>query len=288
MTATSLHGLIAAAVAEDLGASGDVTAAATVPPAAQAAADFVTRERGVIAGLDAVEATLRAVDPSVSLERRADDGDAVVAGAVVARCEGSARGILAAERTALNLLCHLSGVATETARYVDAVAGSGCAIRDTRKTLPGLRALQKAAVVAGGGKNHRMSLSDGLLVKDNHVVAAGGVGQATRLALDAADGLGVQIEVDSLAELDEALDAGATSVLLDNFSVGDMRAAVERCRQSGDVFVEVSGGVTLASVREVALTGVDAVAVGALTHSARALDIGLDFVTALAARNGGR
>ena len=269
--------LVALALAEDL-AGGDVTAAATVPVDASATAAFVARSPGVVAGLDVVRTIVAEVDAGLTFEALVDDGDDVAAGAVLARVSGSARSILAAERTALNLLTHLCGIATATAAFVDAVAGAGCAVRDTRKTLPGMRALQKAAVVAGGGVNHRFSLSDGLLVKDNHVAAAGGVGPATRAALASANGLPVQVEVDDLGQLDEAVAAGARSVLLDNFSVAEMETAVRRCREQAEpVFVEASGNVTLETVAAIAATGVDAVAVGALTHSVRSLDVGLDW-----------
>ena len=272
--------LIALALAEDL-PDGDVTAGATVPAGAVATASFVTRSPGVVAGLDTVRAVLAAVDPELSFSTLVADGEAVDSGVVLARVTGSARSILAAERTALNLLTHLCGISTVTASYVAAVAGTSCVVRDTRKTLPGMRALQKAAVVAGGGVNHRFSLSDGLLVKDNHVAAAGGVGAATRAALAAAGDLPVQVEVDDLSQLDEALAAGARSVLLDNFTLDDMRTAVARCADEGrdqeQVFVEASGNVTLETVAAIAATGVDAVAIGALTHSVRALDVGLDW-----------
>lgn len=268
--------LIGLALQEDL-AGGDATAAATVPAEARAAARFVVRTGGVVAGLDAVAEVVRLVDEDLTFTAVAADGDRVAPGDAVAEVSGLARSILAAERTALNLLTHLSGVATATAAYVTAVAGTRCVVRDTRKTLPGLRALQKAAVAAGGGTNHRFNLGDGLLVKDNHVAAAGGTRAATMAALEAAGDLPVQIEVDNLDQLREALDAGARSVLLDNFSVPAMVEAVDLCRTGSAVFVEVSGNVTLDTVAEIAATGVDAVAVGALTHSVRTLDIGLDW-----------
>lgn len=269
--------LIALAVEEDL-AAGDATAAATIPVDQPGAARFVARRGGVAAGLAAAELVAAAVDPALQLRPLVGDGDRLAPGDAIAEIRGSARAILAAERTALNLLTHLCGVATETARYVAAVAGTSCTIRDTRKTLPGMRALQKAAVVAGGGSNHRFNLGDGLLVKDNHVAAAGGVAAATRQALASAQRLPVQIEVDTLDQLDEALGAGARAVLLDNFAVEPMRTAVQHCRRHPDgIFVEASGNVTLDTVRAIAETGVDAVAVGALTHSVRALDIGLDW-----------
>lgn len=273
--------LVAVALSEDLGADGDLTAAATVPADATATAALVTREEGVIAGMDAARAVFAAVDPRIGFAQHATDGDPVGAGADLATVAGPIRAILAGERTALNLLSHLSGVATATARFVAAVAGTGCAVRDTRKTLPGLRALQKAAVVAGGGVNHRRGLDDGLLVKDNHAAAAGGVGPAAKAALAGARGRPVQVEVDDLDELEEALGAGARAVLLDNFSLPDLRAGVARCRrQTHPVFVEASGGLDEETVRTVAEAGVDAVAVGALTHSVRALDIGLDVAEA--------
>ena len=198
-----------------------------------------------------------------------DDGDAL-------------RAVLAGERTALNLLTHLSGIATATRTLVDAVAGTGCVVRDTRKTLPGLRLVEKDAVLAGGGRNHRMSLVDELLVKDNHVAAAGGMGNAATGALAAADGLPVQIEVDSLAQLDIVLASGGTRVMLDNFSLADTEEGVRRCRALAEetgrpVFVEASGGITIETAAAIAATGVDAVAVGGLTHSSGALDIGLDI-----------
>ncbi len=270
--------IVALALAEDLGTRGDVTSAATVPAGACATARFVAREGGVVAGLDAVAAVCAAVDPAVVVTPETRDGDRIGAGAVLATVAGPARSLLTAERTALNLLTHLCGVATATAAYVAAVAGTDCVVRDTRKTLPGLRAWQKAAVVAGGGVNHRRGLFDGVLVKDNHVAAAGGVAAATAAALAGAGGLEVQVEVDDLDQLDAALAAGARSVLLDNFSVPATREAVSRCREvSEPVFVEASGGLTLDTVGAVAATGVDAVAVGALTASVTALDVGLDF-----------
>jgi nicotinate-nucleotide pyrophosphorylase (carboxylating) len=269
--------LIALAVEEDL-PSEDVTAAATVPVDARATAHFVLRREGVVAGLEAARAVVEHVDADVQFTARTSDGDHLSPGTVVAEVAGSARSILAAERTALNLLTHLSGVATETARYVEAVAGTSCSVRDSRKTMPGMRALQKAAVVAGGGLNHRFSLSDELLVKDNHVAAAGGVGRATTLALQSSRGLHVQVEVDDLMQLEQAVAAGAKAVLLDNFSLEDLRTAVARGLQERQVWTEASGNITIETVADVAATGVDAVAVGALTHSVRALDIGLDWL----------
>lgn len=274
----ALDAVVAVALEEDLGEAGDVTTLATIPAEATAHAALVTREPGVMAGLEVARAVFAAVDPGTTFEASVADGAHVQAGEVVARVSGAARALLAAERTALNLLCHLSGVATATAAFVAELDGTGCAVRDTRKTLPGLRALQKAAVVAGGGRNHRAGLFDALLVKDNHVAGGGGIAEATRRALAGANGLDVQVEVDSLDQLDEALAAGARSILLDNFCMNDLHAAVARCRREAErVFVEASGGITLSCAWAIASTGVDAIAVGALTHSARALDIGLDF-----------
>jgi nicotinate-nucleotide pyrophosphorylase (carboxylating) len=273
-----LADVIAAALAEDLGEAGDVTTLAIVPADVVAKAAFVSRQAGVVAGLEAARAVFALIESDVEFVACVQDGARIRPGTVLAHVRGPARALLTCERTALNLLCHLSGVATATAAFVDELKDTGCTVRDTRKTLPGLRALQKAAVVAGGGVNHRMGLSDALLVKDNHIRAAGGIAQATSLAMAAAGGRQVQVEVDSLEELEEALDAGARSVLLDNFSLNDLHAAVARCRRRDEpVFIEASGGVTLASAWAIASTGVDAISVGALTHSAAALDIGLDF-----------
>jgi nicotinate-nucleotide pyrophosphorylase (carboxylating) len=270
--------VIAAALAEDLGEAGDVTSLATVAAEARASGALVAREPGVVAGLEAARAVFAALDSGTRFAALVAEGAHVQTGDVLARVDGPVRALLAAERTALNLLCHLSGVATLTAAFVAELKGTGCAVRDTRKTLPGLRGLQKAAVVAGGGLNHRVGLFDALLVKDNHVIAAGGVTEAARRALAGSGGLEVQVEVDSLEELDEALAAGARSVLLDNFGVNDLSAAVARCRrETHPVFMEASGGITLPEARVIASTGVNAIAVGALTHSARALDIGLDL-----------
>jgi nicotinate-nucleotide pyrophosphorylase (carboxylating) len=269
--------IIALALAEDLG-DGDVTAAATIPAARRASARLVAREPGVVAGIDAARRAFALVDADVDFAAACADGDPVQPGSVLATVAGRARSLVTAERTALNLVTHLSGVATLTSRYVAAVAGTSAVIRDTRKTMPGLRALEKSAVAAGGGVNHRFGLFDGLLVKDNHAAAAGGVGAAARAALAAAGPLPVQVEVDDAHELEEALAAGARAVLVDNHDLDALRRAVARCRREPEhVFVEASGGVTLQTVAGIAATGVDAVAVGALTHSARSLDIALDF-----------
>jgi nicotinate-nucleotide pyrophosphorylase (carboxylating) len=269
------------ALDEDLDVGGDVTSMATVSPEAVGRGTVVARAAGVVAGIDLVALVYDHLDPRVSVDVLIADGERVRRGQPLAHVAGPLRSVLTGERTALNLLTHLSGVATLTAEYVAAVEGTGCVVRDTRKTTPGLRLLEKAAVRAGGGSNHRIGLSDALLVKDNHVAAAGGVGPATRAALAGAEGRHVQVEVDSMIELDEALDAGARDVLLDNFDVETTRRAVDRVRErasaAGRVLLETSGGVTLETARDYAQTGVDRIAIGALTHSAPQLDIALDI-----------
>jgi nicotinate-nucleotide pyrophosphorylase (carboxylating) len=270
--------IAADALAEDLAGGTDVTTAATVPAGASGHADLVARAPGVVAGLTVAEAVFALASPDLDYTELAADGDRVVAGQPVLAVTGPVRAILTAERTALNLLCHLSGVATLTRRWADAVACTPAAIRDTRKTMPGLRALEKYAVRCGGGVNHRMSLSDAALIKDNHVAAAGSVARAFAEVRAQSPGLPLEIECDTLDQVAEALAAGADLILLDNFSVTDMVAAVRLAR--GRALLEASGGLTLASAPAVAETGVDYLAVGALTHSAPALDIGLDLVPA--------
>jgi nicotinate-nucleotide pyrophosphorylase (carboxylating) len=238
----------------------------------------VARAPGVVAGLPVAATTFRLISPDVELAPIAADGDEVSAGKPLLTVSGLVGPILTAERTALNLLCHLSGVATLTRRWVDAVAGTGASIRDTRKTLPGLRALEKYAVRCGGGVNHRMSLSDAALIKDNHVAAAGSVAAAFAAVRAKAPGVPLEVECDTLDEVAEALAAGADLILLDNFDVPGLAAAVRLA--DGRALLEASGGLVLANARSVAETGVDYLAVGALTHSAPALDIGLDLVQA--------
>lgn len=276
MTGPGLESLVRAALAEDVG-GGDVTTAATVPSGRVGRARIVARAAGVIAGLDAARETYRQVDPEVRFEPVVADGDRVEPGDLVATAGGAFASLLIAERTALNFLQRLSGVATLTARFVAAVEGTGATVVDTRKTTPGFRALEKAAVRAGGGTNHRTGLHDAFLIKENHVEAAGGVGPA----LEAAGrrnpgGLLVEIEVRTLAELDEALASPARldRVLLDNFGLDDLGEAVRRVREvRPDVRTEASGNVSLETVRGVAATGADWISVGALTHSATALDL---------------
>jgi nicotinate-nucleotide pyrophosphorylase (carboxylating) len=269
-------GLIERAVEEDLDGGVDVTTVATVPVDQRATLDLVARRAGVVAGVPVTAAVFSYVSGTdVVIRQVAADGDAVQPGDVVVSVTGPTHYLLQAERPALNLLGHLSGIATATRAWVDVVAGTGAAIRDTRKTTPGMRRLEKYAVRCGGGVNHRMSLSDAALVKDNHVVAAGGVAEAFEAVRAAFPGVPVEVEVDSLAQLDEVLEAGADLVLLDNFSVEDMRQAVERT--GGRALLEASGGLTIESAAAVASTGVDYLAIGALTHSAPVLDIGADL-----------
>lgn len=268
------------ALAEDLGRAGDMTAMACIPEDARMKAAFAARKPGVLAGIDCVRLAVLAMDPKASVDLRLRDGDAFDAGAVLAVVEADARAFLSAERTALNLVGRLSGVATLTRTYVEAVAGTKARIADTRKTTPGLRALEKHAVACGGGINHRFGLDDAILIKDNHVAVCGGVAEAVRRAKAFAPHLmKVEVEVDGLDQLDAVLaliDEGAAPdvIMLDNFSLDDLRAAVARV--AGRIVLEASGGVDLTTVRGIAETGVDVISVGALTHSAPVLDIGLD------------
>jgi nicotinate-nucleotide pyrophosphorylase (carboxylating) len=264
------------ALAEDLGLAGDVTSAATVPAGVRASAVLAARRPGAVAGLALAEAAFRALDPVVRFEPHVGDGAAVAAGDVLARVEGQARALLSAERVALNFLGRLSGIATLTRRYVEAVAGTGAAIVDTRKTTPGLRAFEKYAVRCGGGRNHRSGLFDAVLIKDNHIAAAGGLAQAVeRARAHAGHMLKIEVEVDTLAQLADALRHPIDVVLLDNMTPAQLREAVAVV--AGRVLTEASGGVSLETVRAIAETGVDLISVGALTHSAPVLDLGLDF-----------
>jgi nicotinate-nucleotide pyrophosphorylase (carboxylating) len=263
------------AVTEDLPGE-DVTSAATLDASQQAWADLVARGDGVVAGLAVAEVVFRhVVGPQVEVKRQAADGDRVTRDDVLLSVRGPVPALLTAERTALNFLCHLSGVATATARWVDALAGTGTRVRDTRKTTPGFRALEKYAVRCGGGVNHRATLSDMALVKDNHVLAAGGVVPAYDAVRARYPGLPVQVEVTTLDQLRELLDVGAPEILLDNMTTAQMAEAVQIA--GGRARLEASGGLTLARAAEVAGTGVDYIAVGALTHSAPVLDIAMDL-----------
>jgi len=302
--------VIRAGLAEDLADGPDVTTAATIPPEAIGTASVVARRRGVIAGLYVADSVFQLAGADIGSADRVQraaalnvrsgpsagaahgfavtshhyttDGDIVDAGTTLMTVEGSLSTILTAERTALNLLCHMSGIATLTRKWVDAVAGTSARVRDTRKTLPGLRALEKYAVRSGGGVNHRMSLSDAALIKDNHVASAGSVTAAFDAVGKLAPDLPVEVECDTLEQVDEAVAVGAELILLDNFGIAGMAQAVRRT--SGLARLEASGGLRLEDAAAVAATGVDYLAVGALTHSAPALDIGLDLVMTPAPR----
>lgn len=269
--------VVAAALAEDLGRAGDVTAQACIAADARLSAIFAARQAGVVSGLACARLAVLALDPQASFETTSADGQKVEPGAVLAKVSANARALLSAERTALNLLGRLSGVASLTAAYVDAVSGTKARIADTRKTTPGLRHLEKYAVRCGGGLNHRFGLDDAILIKDNHVAACGGVAQALDRARAAAGHLmKIEVEVDSLDQLEEALPFRPDVIMLDNFSLADLSTAVARV--AGQVVLEASGGVNLQTVRAIAETGVDVISVGALTHSVSVLDIGLDAI----------
>jgi nicotinate-nucleotide pyrophosphorylase (carboxylating) len=270
----TLERAVLAALAEDIGA-GDVTTEATVAEDAVGTADLLLKEPGVLCGLRAAESTFRALDPEVRFEALASDGDLVGdPPAVVGRVSGSLRSMLTGERVALNFLGRLSGIATLTRRYTDAVEGTGAAVLDTRKTTPGLRALEKHAVVCGGGRNHRFGLDDAVLVKDNHLRAAGSVARAVELVRAASD-LPIEVECETLHQVGEALDVGVDAILLDNMTLDELREAVSL--NAGRARLEASGGVSLGTVRAIAETGVDEISVGALTHSARSLDVSLEL-----------
>lgn len=270
-----LEPIIRDALREDLGRAGDVTAAAVIAPKARFQAEFRSRAAGVSAGIDCARLALSLLDPQIRFEIVKPDASQVVAGDVIARVEGNARAILAAERVALNLLSHLSGVATLTKTYVDAIGGLPAKIACTRKTLPLLRALQKHAVRCGGGFNHRYGLDDAILIKDNHIAICGGVSKALEKAKAAASHtMKIELEVDSLDQLRAALPYGPDVLLLDNFDLKELEEAVKLAK--GKAVLEASGGVNLETVRAIAETGVDVISVGALTHSATVFDIGLD------------
>ena len=271
--------VVRGALDEDLRYGPDVTSAATAAPGARATAGVVARAQGVLAGLPVVLAVLDAAGiPPGAAEPLHTDGDRIGSGTDVLRITASLRELLGAERTLLNVLTHLSGIATATRAWVDAVSGTGCAVRDTRKTTPGLRQLEKYAVRCGGGLNHRMGLGDAALIKDNHVAAAGGIAAAIAAVRAAAPGLPLEVECDSLVQVREAVAAGAELILLDNMGLADLRAAVAIAARYPSVRLEASGGLRLDMAAAVAETGVDFVAVGALTHSSPALDLGLDVL----------
>ncbi len=272
--------LVRATIEEDLAGGVDVTTTATVEADQVSVAEFVAREDGVVAGLEIAELVLRLVagKDEVEIEHSVTDGAKVTTGDVLMTVRGKTRQLLTAERTSLNLLCHLSGVATLTSRWVAAVDGTGAVIRDTRKTMPLLRSLEKYAVRCGGGQNHRMALSDAALIKDNHVIAAGGVAEAYRLVRKAYPDISIEVEVDSVEDAVIAVESGAELILLDNMAPPELREAVEKV--AGRARLEASGGLTLDVAREVAETGVNFLAVGALTHSAPVLDIAMDLQAA--------
>jgi nicotinate-nucleotide pyrophosphorylase (carboxylating) len=271
-----LDRVVRAALEEDLRYGPDVTTAAVIPPGTMSVADVVARQPGTLAGLPVVAAVLDVACPAATFTPQARDGDRVAVGDVVARVQGPLAEILTAERTLLNFLTHLSGIATATRAWVDAIDGTGALVRDTRKTVPGLRALEKYAVRCGGGVNHRMGLGDAALIKDNHIAAAGGVTAAFRAVLAAAPGVVAEVECDTLDQVDEALAAGAALILLDNMSLDQMRSAVAMARAYPAAKLEASGGLRLENARQVASIGVHYLSVGALTHSSPALDLALD------------
>jgi nicotinate-nucleotide pyrophosphorylase (carboxylating) len=269
--------LVRAALLEDLGRAGDITTDAIVPAAARANTALVARQAGVVAGLDLALLAFKLVDPSIVASMERPDGSCLAPGDVIATVTGPARGILTAERVALNFLCHLSGIATATASIVEAVRGHRARITCTRKTTPGLRAVQKYAVRVGGGANHRFGLDDAVLIKDNHVAAAGGIKPAVERARVVVGHLvKIEIEVDTLAQLEEALAVGIDAVLLDNMTPDDLRRAVAMV--GGRAITEASGRITPATAPAIAATGVDLISIGWLTHSVTALDVGLDYL----------
>jgi nicotinate-nucleotide pyrophosphorylase (carboxylating) len=270
-----LQDFVQRVLAEDFGKGGDVTSAATVDANARFSAEMNARQAISVAGIEIAAAFFRALDPDVQVEMLAQDGDRVARGATLMWLSGNARAMLAAERPALNTLQHLSGIATLTRQYADAIEGTGAVLLDTRKTIPGLRVLEKFAVRMGGAQNYRIRLDDGVLIKDNHVAVCGGVAEAVRRAKAANTGLQVQVEVDRLDQIEPALNAGADRILLDNMDPAMLREAVGIV--GGRVPLEASGGVTLETIRSLAETGVDLISVGRITQSAPGVDVGLDY-----------
>ena len=274
----NLHDFVQRMLAEDLGKGGDVTSNATIATDARLIAEMNCRQAVVLAGLEIAAEFFRTLDSDAKIELAAKDGDGVPHGTTVMRLSGNARAMLAAERSALNTLQHLCGVATLTRQYADAIAGTGAVLIDTRKTIPGLRILEKYAARMGGAQNHRVRLDDGVLIKDNHVAVCGGVAEAARRAKAANTGLQVQVEVDRIEQIEPALQAGADRLLLDNMDPAMLREAVKLV--AGRVPLEASGGVTLETIRFIAETGVNFISVGRITQSAPAVDIGLDYSVA--------
>ncbi|MDX1922745.1 MAG: carboxylating nicotinate-nucleotide diphosphorylase [Alphaproteobacteria bacterium] len=276
LTQSIIDAAVKSALAEDLGDAGDITCAALIPEGLQSTADIVARVDGVLCGMQCAQTTLRLVDDSLRITIFKNDGDHLKAGDVIAKLEGNTRSILTAERTALNFLTHLSGIATLTAKFVKETAGTKAKILCTRKTHPGLRALEKYAVRTGGAVNHRFGLYDAVLIKDNHLAAVGSISMAVQKARAAVGKtVKVEIEVDTLEQLGEALITDADVIMLDNFSLESLRKAVSMA--AGKIPLEASGGVSLQTIRSISETGVDFISVGAITHSAPALDIALDF-----------
>lgn len=278
LSAAEVDAFVQSTLAEDLGTGGDVTSSSVVPATARLKAVMETREPMVVAGLPLAIAFFRALDPNCTVEAKAEDGQKLEAGAEILIVTGNARAMLTAERSALNTVQHLSGIATLTRAYVDAIAGTGAVLLDTRKTLPGLRMLEKYATRCGGGQNHRLRLDDGILIKDNHIAIVGSIEAAVKAAKSANTGLEVQVEVDTIEQIEPALAAGADRLLLDNMAPDTLRKAVALV--GGRVPLEASGGVNLTTIRVIAETGVNFISVGRITQSAPAVDIGLDFISA--------
>ena len=276
LTHFDLSEFVRRVLAEDMGSGGDVTSMATIAADARFSATMNCREPISVAGLDIAIAFFKSLDREVRITRQVEDGDRIPAGTVLLNLQGNARAMLAAERSALNTLQHLSGVATLTSTYVDAIAGTGATLLDTRKTIPGLRLLEKYAARMGGAENHRMRMDDGLLIKDNHVGVAGSVEAAVRAAVAAGTGLQIQVEVDRIEQIEPALGAGADRLLLDNMNNNELREAVALVAER--VPLEASGGVRLDTIRGIAETGVNYISVGRITQSAPAVDIGLDYI----------
>lgn len=271
-----IEAVVTMALAEDA-PYGDVTSQTLIPATTTATAELVAREPGILAGAEVFEVAMTALDATVKVTALAADGDRFVRGQALARVEGPARAVLQAERVALNLVQRMSGIATLTARYVEAVAGTKARVVDTRKTTPGLRALERHAVRCGGGHNHRYSLSDAVMAKDNHLAVVGDIGAAVRRArAELPHTMHIEVEIDRLDQLDAVLESGPDTIMLDNFSVEDLVEGVRRI--GGQAIAEASGGITLDTIGAIAQTGVDVISVGALTHSVRALDLGLDVV----------
>lgn len=278
LSAAEVDAFVQSTLAEDLGTGGDVTSASVVPETARLKAVMETREPMVVAGLPLAIAFFRALDPNCTVEAKAEDGQKLEAGAEILIVTGNGRAMLTAERSALNTVQHLSGIATLTRTYVDAIDGTGAILLDTRKTLPGLRMLEKYATRCGGGQNHRLRLDDGILIKDNHIAIVGSIEAAVKAAKAADTGLEVQVEVDMIEQIEPALAAGADRLLLDNMTPDTLRQAVALV--AGRVPLEASGGVNLQTIRGIAETGVNYISVGRITQSAPAVDIGLDFISA--------